>query len=193
MKKLAIILLVGLVATGTVFAGTEAGMREVQLQGSLTRSSNSENDDLDYSITGQLIFNYFFAPQFSIGGSIMMFVSMSDPEVGDEQEFGATFLMMRADFYFTGDGSGNVIPYIGGQGGGVNYAYTTEDENGKSTIESETTIAYGGHAGFKVFPSEVTSWNIEGNITMYEPEAEKGQEQQTLTDMSLMVGFSYYF
>lgn len=189
MKRLAVLGLIVLAGWAIrAQGGTAAGKSELQLQGSLSNISNSENDDQVYSAAGQLVYSYFIAPQLSIGGTARLQAQRQDPEEGDETTTSSLFLLGRADLYLT-DGSAAFVPYIGGHGGVVQYKYETEDAD-----EDSTTVAIGGHGGFKIFASEQTSWNIEGDITTYKPDVDdEDAEDMTITTISVLLGFSYYF
>jgi hypothetical protein len=189
MKKLLVSAVVFFVAAGMAQAATEAGMREIQIQGSFERNGNSENDDLDYTATGQLGYNYFTAPQFSIGGVTLISSSISDPEDPDAEETTSQviFLMLRASLYLTG-GASQVVPYLGGQGGAAAIAWQNDDDD-----DASVSLVYGGFAGLKIFASENTSWNVEGSYVLYQPDVEDNEEEVTYNTTALSVGFSYYF
>ena len=177
-----------LLGTFCAMAGTQAGKKEIQIQGSLTMSGNSENKDRDTTLMGQIGLNYFLAPQFSFGLASVISSTLSQPEHGDETKFTLLFLMLRADVYLT-SGEGSVVPYIGGQAGGVSVV----SQSGGGDTQTSTGTAYGGHAGLKIFPTENTSWNVEGAATMYKSDAGGGSSSATRHEYALLVGFSYYF
>ncbi len=191
MKKMIVAVVVMLAVAGFVQAGTEGGMREVQLQGSFELNGNSENDDKDYTVTGQIGYNYFMSPQFSIGGASIVSVTMSDPEDDDEEEqsMELVFLMLRASLYLTGGASQSVVPYVGGQAGAVTFAWQQGEED-----DSSTTAVYGAFGGLKIFPTENTSWNVEGSYMMYQPDVEDSDDDDvTYNTTAITIGFSYYF
>jgi len=49
-------------------------------------------------------------------------------------------------------------------------AFCQYEAEGES--DSATALAYGGHLGVKAFMSEDAAFNVEGDVTMYEPEFE---------------------
>ncbi len=176
-----------LVIAGGVLAGTQAGMSEIQIQGSFEREGNSENDDQDYTVIGQLGYNYFLSPYMSIGLSSTMSSSMSVPEEGDETTSQVIFAMMRLSLYLA-SGNSPIVPYIGGQGGAALVAWQNEYSD-----DSSVSLVYGGFGGLKIFASENTSWNVEGSLAIYEPDVEENEGSVTYNSTALTVGFSYYF
>lgn len=188
MKKVTILVgVIMMVMTHVAFAGTEAGNKEIQVQGALSRLTNSETDSSSSTTSVQLTFNYFFTSNISIGGSWWGNSTVSDPENGDKSTTTSNFLLLRGDFYL-GSATSKVMPYIGAHGGQSNYTY----ESGTSD-NSGSTSAYGWHGGLKIFATENTSWNLEINATTYTPEADAGQKEIDFTNTQFLVGFSYYF
>jgi len=187
MKKILLMMMVMVATTGFIFAGTEAGMRELQIQGSFDRNGNSENDDSDYTLSGQLGLNYFLAPYMSVGGVTFISGSVSVPDEGDKTTNESVFAMLRGSLYLT-RGAARVVPYLGGQGGAAFIAYQNE-----SNDDSSVSLVYGGFAGLKLFASEKTSWNIEGSYLLYEPDVEENEGDVTYNTTALTIGFSYYF
>lgn len=190
MKKLIILvvfILIGVV--GYSYAGTEGGMKEIQVQGSFSSQTNSLDEDKTDTATGQVTLNYFFSAYFSLGGTARMSGSKTDYEnpSTDDSESTTSFLLVRADLYL-GGGESSFVPFIGVHGGQASYSYQSGSYTSSSSIE-----AYGAHGGFKVFPTENTSWNIEADITEYEPETQGSTKPYTITNTSLFIGFSYYF
>jgi hypothetical protein len=186
-KSIASFLLLVCIATAAQ-AGTRAGAREIQAQGTVKASGNTETDDRTYDFTTTLTLNYFLTPQISVGGSAMSMVMMAVPEEGDSIPLGMLFLLARTDFYLT-DGSADVAPYIGARVGMVNFMYEGDDK-----AESTTTLAGGGQVGFKYFATENTSWNLEGALTVWVPDVEDSESSDVYQyDLALQVGFSYYF
>jgi len=167
-------------------AGIKAGMNELQVQGSLSLQTASEPDEKYYTASGALIYNYFFAPQVSVGACSMLVAALTDPETGGKKDMVSLFLLGRLDFYLTRSGSAPLIPYVGAHGGGAAYQVDTGDSS-----DSDFTAAYGGHAGLKFFVDERTSWNVEGNLTQYRPEIE--DHRSLIRLYQVMVGYSQYF
>jgi opacity protein-like surface antigen len=182
-----LILLTLILIVPPAYAGTEQGATELQVQGSFVNTTNSENDDSTLTSTGQVSINHFLTDWFSIGGSGRISASKTDYESGDDSTLSTTFLMFNSDLYL-GDPTKTFIPYIGIRLGIANYQF---ESGGDDT--SSSTYSYGGHGGLKIFPTENVSWNLELDLTRYTPEAEKGQDEKTITDTSLLIGFSYYF
>jgi opacity protein-like surface antigen len=187
--QIILILLTFILTTPQAFAGTEQGTTEIQAQGSFVNTTNSENDDNTSISMGQLSVNYFLTDWFSIGGSGRISASNTDYEdkSRDDTTISTTFLMFNSDLYL-GDPLKTFIPYLGIRIGIANYQYESGDND-----NSSSTASYGGHMGLKIFPSENISWNLELDMTCYTPEAEEGQDEATITDTSLLIGFSYYF
>lgn len=184
MKKTVVLTVVLMVAmTGFAWAGTDAGYKEIGINGSYTKFTNSENDDERDSITAGLTFNYFFSAYFSLGGSYRITGSQNKPEGGDTTESTNQNISLRADL-LAGGPTKTVIPYIGVHGGNSSY---------KSEFTDYSSFAYGAHGGLKMFPSERVSINLELDYTTTEPDDDyypDGYEDHT---MSLLVGASFYF
>ncbi len=186
MARTAWAAIVALVVTAVVAeAGTKAGMHELQVQGALSLQTNDENEDKNYTATATFIYNYFFAPQVSVGVSSMLVGAMSDPEHGERTDTASLFLLGRLDFYLT-DGSKPLVPYFGAHAGGVGYTVDAGDGT-----ETSVTGAYGGQVGLKFFISESTSWTVEGNLTQYSPKTD--DPERMLRICQALAGFSYYF
>jgi opacity protein-like surface antigen len=170
-------------------AGTEQGTTEIQVQGAFTNEINNENDDKTQTSTGQLAINYFLTDWVSIGGSGRLSGSKTDYEDSsmDDSNITISFLMFNGDLYLGGPTKA-FIPYVGIRLGIANSKVESGDDD-----NSSSTLAYGGHIGLKIFPSESISWNLEFDVAQYTPEAEEGQDEVTRTSNSLLLGFSYYF
>jgi opacity protein-like surface antigen len=190
MKTSALIILLTLILiVPFANAGTEQGATEIQVQGSFTSTTNSDNDNKTTTSAGQLSINYFLTDWLSIGGSGRLSGSKTDYEdssVSDSTNT-TTFLMLNSDLYLGGP-TKTFIPYVGVRLGIAN----TEFESGGND-NSSSTASYGGHIGLKYFPSENVSWNLEFDVTKYTPEAEEGEDEITTTNSALLLGFSYYF
>jgi len=189
MKKLCsvfVIMIFGMVSYA--YAATEAGMSEIQVQGSFYKQSNSEDDDVSYNLTGGLNYNYFLASNFSLGGNIRLSGSTTDydDESVDDSKFTTAFFMLRGDLYL-GRSNQSVIPYIGAKVGFANYKY----DQGANDYSS-TTLSYGAQCGLKFFTSENTSLNIELDWTSYKADVDNDDEI-TITNTGVLLGFSYYF
>ena len=188
--KRAIVFLVAaamvLILTGNTMAGTEAGDKEIQLQGSFSKNTNSENDNEISTSTVQISFNYFLGSNFSIGGTWRGSSSLSEPENGSNSEATQNFLLGRADLYL-GSSTSKIMPYIGAQAGQI--SYTSESEGEK---DSDSVATYGFHGGIKIFAGENVSWNLELDRTIYEYEPDGGDTIEQYVD-SFFAGFSYYF
>ena len=172
--------------TGIAMAGTEAGDKEIQLQGSVSNTTNSENDNSSTISTVQITFNYFLGSNLSIGGTWRGSSTLFEPEAGDETEYTYNFFMARADLYL-GSATSNIMPYIGGQ---VGIANTTIKSG--TYDESDSQNSYGFHGGIKIFAGETMSWNLELDRTIYPVEPPYGDSYDEYVD-SFFAGFSYYF
>jgi len=187
MKKVAILVVVIMMAiTHAAFAGTEAGDKEIQVQGTVSNTTNSVNDDSTSTSTIQVSFNYFFSPNISIGGTYRGTGSKDEPESGDSSISTQTFLLARGDLYL-GSATSQVMPYIGGQIGQISWT----DERGDEEY-SDSVGTYGFHGGIKIFAGENVSWNLELDRTIYEYEPDFGETIELIVD-SFFAGFSYYF
>jgi len=188
MKKIAFFMVVAMmVMTSFAMAGTEAGNKEVQVQGSHSILTNSESESETYTTNMQISLNYFFTSWFSIGGTWRGSGTISRPESGEESETTSNFLLVRGDFYL-GKPTSKAVVYFGGQVGQSMYYY----QSGQNS-NSGSTAAFGIHGGLKFFATENTSWNLEIDSTEYTPEVETSGPNITYTNTSLMAGFSYYF
>lgn len=187
MKKVLIWTVVAMMAlAGAAMAGTEGGDKELQLQGSISTISNSEDDTKVYSTTAQVSFNYFFTSNVSIGGTWRGQSSIRDPETGDKSTTTNNFLLLRGDLYL-GSATSKIMPYIGGQIGQVSYTYESGGDD-----DSGSVGAYGVHGGLKIFAGESSSWNVEFDSTTYTIEQDSGDDIDT-NITSILFGFSYYF
>jgi|GEM_PF-2435490 len=198
--------IVGLVValSGTAMAAIEAGMKEIAVQFSFQEMKADEDNALGtYSAIGQLTLNYFMASHWSFGLQTMLNVNASettkpDGTKGDMDPSGTAFLMARTDLYL-GGAEWSTIPYIGGHGGYSMYAF----KSGDTDTEWSSEMAYGGQGGLKIFASERISWNIEGDLTIFEAGESSMDddmkalgiepEKTKLRITSLLLGFSYYF
>ena len=188
MKKVAILVVVIMMAvTPAAFAGMESGDKEIQVQGSVSNLTNSEDDTSVATTSMQLTFNYFFTSNVSIGGTWWGNSTTISPDEGDEMTMTNNFLMLRGDFYL-GSATSKVVPYIGVHGGQSNYTLESDDYD-----SSGSTSAYGFHGGLKIFATENTSWNFELNQTTYTPDVEEDEEEIDITNTQFLIGFSYYF
>jgi len=191
MKKVLIMMVVVLSVAQFAFAGMEGGDKEIQIQGSMSNITNSEDDSEITTTNLQLAFNYFFTSNFSIGGTWWGNRSTFSPDEGDDSTLTNNFLLLRATGYL-GSATSKVVPYLGGQVGQSSYTLESGDFD-----DSGSTSAYGWHVGLKIFATENTSWNIELNQTIYSPDIdeEEGEEELDidLTNTQILVGFSYYF
>jgi opacity protein-like surface antigen len=169
-KVLILVAVMLLTIAGTSYAGTEAGMMELGLQGSYTQTKMNGSDDFKFYLW-MVNFGYFFTPQLQIGLMGLVGGTMdgsSDKIYGGSGQFRFNFSFNKAQ---------TVVPYLGVQTG----IYGTS--NGKS----ESAFAYGGMAGLKFFMSEKTSLNLEGNWQ---------RTKVASTDIDVfqgLVGVSFYF
>ena len=188
MKKVVVLALIILMTiTGVALAGTEGGDKELQIQGSFTTLTNSENDDKTYTSTVQLALNYFFTPNVSIGGSWRGQGSTTEPEEGDSSTTTNNFLLLRGDVYL-GSAVSKLMPYIGVQFGQVSYTYESGDYDDSGSVGT-----YGFHGGLKIFAGESTSWNLEIDSTTYAIEDDTSGDEIEINILSFLFGFSYYF
>jgi len=190
MKNALIVLMVVsmmLGVTGVALAGTEKGDKEIQIQGAISRQTDSETDREQNTTSIQLNFNYFFTSNLSIGGTWWGNSTVSKSDSGDESTITSNFLLLRGDFYL-GSATSKLMPYIGVQVGQSMYTFEAGDFD-----DSGSTSAYGWHGGLKIFASENTSWNFEINSTTYTPDVDSGEEEIDYTNTQFLLGFSYYF
>lgn len=188
MKRMVVLTLVlMMVMTGFTWAGTDAGYKEIGINGSYSRITNSLDDDETYYSALGIVFNYFFSAYFSVGGSFRLDNFTVEPETGDTYSSTSQTLNLRADL-LAGGPTKTVIPYIGVHGGN----YNSRSESGGNSYDS-SSFSYGLQGGLKMFPSERVSVNLELDWTTTEPEVEDWQEEYTQDTMSLFVGASFYF
>lgn len=145
-KKVFLLTAVMLLAiAGTSYAGTEAGMMELGLQGSYTQTK-IDNDDFKFYL-GYVNFGYFLTPQIQIGALGMMGGNID----GETQTIYAGYADLRYNFSY--NKAQTVVPYLGIQAGMA----------GTSNGTSESAFAYGGMAGIKFFVTEKASLNVGVN------------------------------
>ena len=188
MKKVVLLVMVlTMMVTGFAWAGTDAGYKELGINGSYSRITNTlDNDETHFSSLG-FVFNYFFSAYFSIGGTIRLDNYTVEPEDGDTYSNTGRTINLRADL-LAGGPTKSVIPYIGLHGGN----YYSESKFGGETDDS-SSFSYGLQGGLKMFPSERVSVNVELDWTTTDPEVPEGVEEYTQDSMSLFVGASFYF
>jgi opacity protein-like surface antigen len=188
MKKTVVLTVVLIMAmTGFAWAGTDGGYKEIGINGSYSKITNSlDDDETNYSSLG-LVFNYFFSAYFSIGGNLRVDNFTVEPDGGDTYSQTSRTINLRADL-LAGGPTKTVIPYIGLHGGN----YFSESEQGGNKYDS-SSFSYGLQGGLKIFPSERVSVNLELDYTTTDPEVDDGQEDYTQDAMSLFVGASFYF
>ena len=175
--------------TGAALAGTDGGDKEIQVQGSVSTLTNSEDDTRISISTVQVIFNYFFTSNISIGGTWRGSASYMEPDPDynrDDTISTKNFFLVRGDFYL-GSATSKLMPYVGAQIGQI---YYTDESGGEKN--SDSTGTYGFHGGLKIFAGENTSWNLEFDRTIYSEDQDNGDTLELYID-SFFAGFSYYF
>jgi len=176
-----------LAMTQVAFAGMETGDKEIQVQGAVSKETNSENDRTDSSTAVQLAFNYFFSSNISIGGTWWGNSTVSDDGDGNESTYTSNFLLLRGDLYL-GSATSKAVPYIGAHVGQNSFTFESGDFEW-----SGSSSAVGFHGGLKIFATENASWNLEINSTTTTRETEDGQDEIEFNNTQFLVGFSYYF
>ncbi len=197
-KILIMVLALFLGVVNYAHAGTEKGMSEVQAQGGLSFQSIENGTTVDQNtMLGQVTYNYFLIDNFSIGLNGRFNITQSESEstsgattTKSETIYSTIFTMARGDIYLGGEDS---VPYIGFHVG-MAYYQTEHDPGGGGTKSDEdgSELSYGGQAGMKIFPNENISWNIEIDYTKYDYETE-AMVDLSVSNISLLLGFSYYF
>jgi hypothetical protein len=188
MKRVLIWTVVAMMAlTGVAMAGTEGGDKEIQIQGSLSNTTNSDNDNKTSTSSIQLGFNYFFTSNVSIGVDYRGIASYDEPENGDKSTTSANFLLLRGDLYL-GSATSKLMPYIGGHVGQA--SITMESGGNKNSFSSST---YGFQGGIKIFSGENISWNLELDQSNYTYKYEDYNVEYDEYVTSFFAGFSYYF
>jgi len=169
-KKVLVLVAVLLLAiAGTSYAGTEAGMMELGLQGSYYQTKIDDEDFKFY--LGMFNVGYFLTPQIQIGALGLMGGNIN----GETQ----TIYSFAGDFRynFSYDKAQTVVPYLGIQAG----------FGGTSNGTSESAFAYGAMGGIKFFVTERASLNFGVNWV-------RTTIGDTDVDMfSGTVGVSFYF
>jgi len=96
MKRLLVVAMIGVLGlVSLAVAVTDVGMREIQIQGSLSLGTNDDTKDKDYDLAVQCILNYFLGPRFSVGISAMMLGDSDEPEEGDTTVWATGFGLLR--------------------------------------------------------------------------------------------------
>ncbi len=134
-----------LAVAGSSYAGTEAGMMELGLQGSYTQTKIDDEDFKFY--LGFVNFGYFFTPQLELGAMGMFAGNIN----GETNRIYAGYADFRYNFSY--DKAQTVVPYLGVQAGIAGMADGT----------SESAFAYGALGGVRFFVTERASLNLGVN------------------------------
>ncbi len=184
MKKTVVLTVVMIMAMmGFAWAGTDAGYKEIGINASYSRITNSEDSAESNSISAGLTFNYFFSAYFSVGGSYRITGNQNKPDDGETTESTNQYVSLRTDL-LAGGPTKTVIPYIGVHGGNSSY---------KSENTDYSSFAYGAHGGLKIFPSERVSVNLELDYTTTKPDTDYYSDDYEVNALGLFVGASFYF
>jgi opacity protein-like surface antigen len=169
-KKVLVLTAVMLLAiAGSSYAGTEAGMMELGLQGSYTQTK-IDNEDFKFYL-GFFNFGYFVTPQIEVGALGLFGGNIN----GETQRIYAGSADLRYNFSY--NKAQTVVPYLGIQAGIAGTADGT----------SESAFAYGAVGGLKFFVTERTSLNA-GLSYVRTKISDKDIDTFTGT-----VGLSFYF
>jgi opacity protein-like surface antigen len=169
-KKVLVLAAVMLLAiAGTSYAGTEAGMMELGLQGSYNQTKIN-GDDFKFYL-GFFNFGYFFTPQIELGVMGLLGGNLD----GDTQTIYGGYADLRYNFSY--NKAQTVVPYLGIQAGVA----------GTSNGTSESAFAYGAAGGIKFFVTERASLNLGVNWTHMKVS---DTDIDTFTGT---VGLSFYF
>jgi opacity protein-like surface antigen len=188
MKKTVVLTVALMMAmTGFAWAGTDAGYKEIGVNGSFVNTTYSDNDDERNTASVGLIFNYYFSAYFSVGINYRLTGSRSEPETGASTESTSQLINLRTDLLLGGP-TKSVIPYIGVHGGNSSYYSKTGDNDYDSS-----EFAYGLQGGLKMFPSERVSVNVELDYTTTERDTGFGDDTFEENEMSVLFGASFYF
>jgi len=145
-KKVLVLAAVMLLAiAGTSYAGTEAGMMELGLQGSYTQTKIGDEDFKFY--LGFFNFGYFITPQIEVGVMGLFGGNIN----GETERIYAGYADARYNFCY--DKAQTVVPYLGIQAGIA----------GSANGSSESAFAYGALGGIKFFVTERASLNLGVN------------------------------
>jgi len=145
-KKVLVLTAVLLLAiAGTSYAGTEAGLMELGLQGSYTQTKIGSDDFKFY--LGFFNFGYFITPQIELGVMGLFGGNIN----GETERIYAGYADARYNFSY--NKAQTVVPYLGIQAGIA----------GSANGDSESAFAYGALGGIKFFVSERTSLNLGVN------------------------------
>ncbi len=170
LKKVFLLTVVMFLAiAGTSYAGTDAGMMELGLQGSYTQTKIDDEDFKFY--LGYFNFGYFLTPQLQLG-ALGMFGGNINGETNRIYGISADFR-----YNFSYDKAQTVVPYLGIQAG----------VSGISDGTNESAFAYGAMGGIKFFVTERASLNFGVNWV-------RTRIEDTDIDTFMgSVGFSVYF
>ena len=145
-KKVLVLAAVMLLAiAGTSYAGTEAGMMELGLQGSYTQTKIGDEDFKFY--LGFFNFGYFITPQIEVGVMGLFGGNIN----GETERIYAGYADARYNFSY--NKAQTVVPYLGIQAGIA----------GSANGSSESAFAYGALGGIKFFVTERASLNLGVN------------------------------
>lgn len=188
MRKSIVLTVVLMVAmTGFAWAGTDAGYKEIGVNGSFVNTTYSDNDSERNTASVGLIFNYYFSAYFSVGINYRLTGSKYDPENGSSTESTGQLINLRTDLLLGGP-TKSVVPYIGVHGGNSSYYSKTNNDSYDSS-----EFAYGLQGGLKIFPSERVSVNVELDYTTTERDSGFNDETFEENAMSVLFGASFYF
>ena len=130
---------------GISYAGTEAGMMELGLQGSYTQTKIGDEDFKFY--LGFFNFGYFFTPQLELGVMGLFGGNIN----GETNRIYAGYADFRYNFCY--DKAQTVVPYLGVQAGIA----------GTANGDSDSAFAYGALGGVRFFVTERASLNLGVN------------------------------
>jgi len=130
---------------GISYAGTEAGMMELGLQGSYTQTKIGDEDFKFY--LGFFNFGYFITPQIELGVMGLFGGNIN----GETERIYAGYADARYNFSY--NKAQTVVPYLGVQAGIA----------GTADGDSDSAFAYGALGGVKFFVTERASLNLGVN------------------------------
>lgn len=182
-KKFVLTVVLILAMTGFAWAGTDAGYKELGVNGSFTQQTNSEDSSEMNQMSFGVVFNYFFSAYFSIGANYRIIGTEYNPDGGETSESATQVINLRTDL-LAGGPTKTVIPYIGLHGGNVSVVSGDYDYS---------SFGYGLQGGLKIFPSERVSVNLELDYTITKPDEDFAPDGYEEYGLGLFVGASFYF
>ena len=197
-KYLLTLLILGL-TTGVIWAQDDGGRQSVSVGGSITAVETEFNSDTgetydsetNYQLSLDFSYGYFVTDQVEVGFDVMGNRTWDDDETF---AYGTFSLLGILKYHFVGEElpkGGDVVPYVGLQGGATMTSYSTSDGYGGTTTENQWSGSLGFMGGIEVFTSESSSFYCEYNFLWTETDYDWGTED--VYQHSGRFGAAWYF